>query len=186
MCHKTSTHHHSHNTRAAVVLESHTAAGSRCLHCSRADSHALSVIRCETLSGACNGQELYCICIHVQTYTSSHGISGCTPLAGWFAVYSSNGWARYSISVGVQGPLVLAMAVDGQRFRICLDLACPFPSRVRKAKAMHGQHANSTRDTCAGMSHLLTHASMCHNHRSQVSRLTKLAGCLDPLAIWSQ
>lgn len=49
--------------------------------------------------------------------------------AGWVAVYSSAGWARYRISI-MQNPLVLSLAITGQQYRLCINLACALPAQV--------------------------------------------------------
>jgi hypothetical protein len=51
-------------------------------------------------------------------------------IAGWVAVYSSTGWARYRISSVMQNPVVLSLAITGEQYRLCINLACTLPAQV--------------------------------------------------------
>jgi hypothetical protein len=62
--------------------------------------------------------------------------------AGQVAVYSATGWARYRADSVIQA---LALSISGQQYRLCINTACPFPSRVSvqsgDQQVIHSCHA---------------------------------------------
>ena len=50
--------------------------------------------------------------------------------AGFITVYSATGWVRYRTQDVVSNPLVIVLGINGQQYRLCINLRCPFPSQV--------------------------------------------------------
>lgn len=72
-------------------------------------------------------------------------------LAGWIVVYSATGLARYRWTSGMQNPVVLSLAINGQQHRLCINLACALPAQVSRGCANSTWHACFHASTlCAG------------------------------------